>query len=74
MNKTPTLKQKVAQYEEFLHKINTMIICGDNKGLQKLIDNADSWSYAHRVGNGEYSEKEQQQIINKNFWKLTELI
>jgi hypothetical protein len=71
--KTPTLKQKVAQYEEFLHKINTMIVCCDSKSLQKLINNADSWSYSFRRGNGELSEKEQQELVNQAFWKLNNI-
>ena len=71
--KTPTLKQKVKQYEDFLHKINMLVICGDNKGIKKLIENADYWSYMHRVGNGMMTEKEQQQCIDRAFWKLTDL-
>ena len=71
--KKPTLKQKVEQYEMFLHNINTMMICGNSEGIQKLLKNADSWSYCHRVGNGEISEKKQQEIIDKAFWKLNEV-
>jgi hypothetical protein len=71
--KTPTLKQKVAQYEEFLHKINTMIVCCDSKSMQRLIDNADAWSYSHRVGNGELTDKQQQELINRAFWNLTNI-
>ena len=66
----PTLKQKVQQYETFLHNINMMMICGNNEGIAKLLANADAWSYSHRYGNGELSEKEQQHLINEKFWKL----
>lgn len=72
-SKTPTLKQKVEMYEDFLHNINTMMISGNQTGIQKLLNNADNWSYSHRVGNGELSEKQQQQIINNFFWKLNTL-
>ena len=68
--KTPTLREKVEVYEKFLHNINLMMVAGSNKGIKQLLENADSWSYAHRIGNGTYSEKEQQEIINKTFWKL----
>lgn len=68
--KTPTLKQKVYQYESFLHKINEFIISCNNDGIKELIENADNWSYSHRVGNGEHSDREQQRIINNAFWKL----
>jgi hypothetical protein len=68
--KTPTLKEKVQMYENFLHKINSFIICGEHEGIRELVKSADDWSYAHRVGNGEHSDRKQQQIINNAFWKL----
>lgn len=71
--KTPTLKQKVEQYETFLHNLNMMMVCGNPTGIQKLLNNADSWSYSHRVSNGEFSDKAQQKVINKAFWKLNEI-
>lgn len=68
--KNPTLKQKVAMYESFLHKINAFIISSDREGIKELVENADNWSYAHRVGNGEPTDAEQQKYINHAFWKL----
>ena len=67
---TPTLKQKVEMYENFLHKINSFIVSCNNDGIKELIENADNWSYSHRVGNGEPSDREQQRMINNAFWKL----
>ena len=47
--------------------------CGmDGQKVGKLIDNINSWSYAHRCGNGEHSE-EQQAIIDKAFKKLRDI-
>ena len=71
--KKPTLKEKVAQYEAFLHNINMMTISGNGSGIRTLLNNADSWSYSHRVGNGELSDKQQQELINKAFWNLNNL-
>jgi len=68
--KTPTLKQKVDQYESFLHKINSFIVSCNNDGIKELVENADNWSYSHRIGNGELSDRKQQQAINNAFWKL----
>ena len=68
--KTPTLKEKVRMYEDFLHKINMGIICMSNTMVSDLVANADRWSYMHRIGNGMYSEREQQQVINDAFYKL----
>ena len=68
--KTPTLREKVRQYEDFLHKINMFCTCGNSDGIRELIENADSFSYSHRVGNGELSERDQQKAINSTFWRL----
>lgn len=70
--KTPTLKEKVKMYEDFLHKINISVMCCDNLAVQELVHNADMWSYMHRCGNGEPSEREQQRMINSRFWRLLE--
>jgi hypothetical protein len=70
---TPTLEQKVEEYERFLHNINLMIVCHKYKAIQQLVDNADSWSYSHRVGNGELTEEQQQELINRAFWNLNNI-
>lgn len=67
---SPTDKEKVVMYERFLHAINLSLIACDNERIKKLISNADKWSYAHRIGNGQISDQEQQEIINRNFWNL----
>ena len=69
--KSPTQKEKIQMYEQFLHDIQMYSVCARGDLISILIDNACSWSYAHRVGNGELSDKEQDQIITNKFWKLT---
>ena len=67
--KTPTLRQKVDQYESFLHKINSFIVSCNNDGIKELVENADNWSYAHR--RGEFlTDNQREKIINNMFWKL----
>jgi len=68
--KTPTNKEKILQYESFLHKINSFIVSCNNDGIKELVENADNWSYAFRISNGELSDREQQKLINNAFWKL----
>jgi hypothetical protein len=68
--KTPNQKEKIEMYEAFLHKINSFIVSCNNDGIRELVENADNWSYCHRVGNGELSDRVQQQLINNAFWKL----
>ena len=67
--KTPTLRQKVDQYETFLHRINMFIISGNNDGIRELVENADNWSYSHR--SGEFAtDAQRDKMINGAFWKL----
>jgi hypothetical protein len=67
--KTPTLKQKVEMYEDFLHKINIFIISGNNDGIRELVNNADNWSYAHR--SGEFlTDRQRRKMINDMFQRL----
>ena len=68
--KSPTNKEKILQYESFLHKINSFIVSCNNDGIKELVENADNFSYSHRVGNGELSDRDQQKLINNAFWKL----
>lgn len=67
-----SLKVRVLKYEEFLHAINYAVVACNQKRLTQLIDNAFNWSRAHRVGNGEYTDEEQQLIIDRAFARLTE--
>lgn len=57
-------------YESFLHRLNMFMTCMESAGIQELLANADRFSYAHRVGNGELSEAEQEAVIDSAFWKL----
>ena len=68
--KTPNKNEKITMYEAFLHRINMFIISSNNDGIKELVENADNWSYAHRISNGEASDREQQKYINNAFWKL----
>ena len=68
--KTPNQKEKIEMYEAFLNKINSFIVSCNNDGIKELVENADNWSYAHRISNGEASDREQQKYINNAFWKL----
>ena len=65
----PTLRQKVGQYESFLHKINSFIVSCNNDGIKELIENADNWSYSHRCGEF-VTDNQRQKMINNAFWKL----
>jgi hypothetical protein len=65
-----TQKQKIEMYENFLHKISVYCTAMENDGIKELASNADRWSYAHRQGNGEISDKETQRLIDWAFRTL----
>lgn len=69
--KHPTLKEKVAVYEQLLHDLHFhSSVTMRHDLVMDLLKKISSWSFAHRAGNGEYSEKEQQQAIDAAFWRL----
>lgn len=69
--KHPTLKEKIEVYEELLHKIQLhREVTMNNAAIIRLLDKICAWSYSHRSGNGELSEKEQQSRIDHAFWNL----
>jgi len=69
--KHPTQKERIAQYEQLLHNIQFHAeVTMRPEVVRDLIGRICSWSYAHRSGNGEYSEEEKQQQIDYAFWKL----
>lgn len=66
------MRTKVQKYEEFLHAINYAMTAGNHERVRKLVDNAFRWSYAHRAGNGEYTDEEQDAMVARAMEKLTE--
>ena len=71
--KTPTLKEKVEVYEQLLHDLqfHTTVTMRPEM-VRHLLGKIEAWSYAHRAGNGELSEAQQQERINHAFHKLAE--
>lgn len=68
----PTKKEKIAMYERFIDTLALYAETGSNN-LGTLLNNAGNWSYAHRLGNGEFTEKEQEELVTKKFWKLLDI-
>lgn len=67
-------KEKIRIYEELFHKINAACISCKHDLISKYIARIDNWSYAHRRGNGQYSAKEQQELVDRATRKLIEPI
>jgi hypothetical protein len=64
-------KEKIAVYESLLHDLHfAAFVTMDNKILGDLLSKISAWSYAHRQGNGEFTDAEVQENIDKSFDKL----
>jgi hypothetical protein len=68
-----TDKEKIQKYEEFLHTLQLYVVAMDSAAIGRLVAKACDWSYAHRVGNGQHSDEEQQAIVDECFNKLTDV-
>jgi len=55
------------------NKINMACICVDNARVRDIVQAIDTWSYMHRVGNGEISDKETRKLINKALKALRDI-
>lgn len=65
-----TLKEKVRIYESVFHRISYCVTAMNNEGIRDIVSKINDWSYAHRAGNGELSEKEQKAQILRALEKL----
>lgn len=67
-----TNKERLEAYESFFHSISIFCICMNNEKIKDAVSLINNWSYAHRAGNGELSEKEQQKMIDIQTLKMRE--
>lgn len=56
--KNPTDEEKIKIYESVFHKISMCVTSMNNEKIRDIVSAIDSWSYAHRFGNGELGEDE----------------
>ncbi len=67
-----TKKERLQIYESFFHQININCITMNQPKLAEAIRLIDSWSCAHRRGNGEPSEYEQKKMVETVIIKMKE--
>lgn len=71
--KHPTLREKVEVYEALLHDLHFhSTVTMRHDAVMECLRRISAWSYAHRQGNGEPSEAEQQRMVDHAFWRLQE--
>jgi len=68
-------QEKVEVYERLFHRLQLYREVTLNKvKVERLLDAIGGWSYAHRAGNGELSDEEQQARIDACFENIKKLI
>lgn len=69
------LKTENEVFRRVFHYINThAAITMNAERMQEIIGAICSWSYAHRCGNGELSDEEQQARIDSAFYKIKQIV
>lgn len=58
-------KDRLKIYESFFHKINSAVLTFNHDKIATAIKLIDDWGYAHRVGNGEPTQRQQQAIVDR---------
>lgn len=66
-------KEKIAVYESMFHALHFAQVAMNPERVGRLLDSISAWSYAHRQGNGELTDEEQQELIEQAFKRMKEL-
>jgi hypothetical protein len=75
LTKWQQMEKENEVFRRVFHHINThAAITMNAEKMQEIIGAICSWSYAHRVGNGEYSDEEQQAVIDRAFDKIKQIV
>lgn len=56
-------EEKLKLYEKVFHRISMLNTALNAEGMRDMVGRIDSWSYAHRCGNGQLSDEEQAQLV-----------
>lgn len=67
-------KEKIAVYESMFHALHFAQVAMNPERVGRLLDSISAWSYAHRQGNGELTDEEQQKLIERSLKKMKELV
>lgn len=65
-----TKKERLQIYESFFHKIQMQLVCMNHDRIRDAVNIIGDWSYAHRMGNGQFSAYEQQQVVDNQVLKM----
>jgi hypothetical protein len=69
-----TKKDRLEIYEAFFHQFQMHIMMHNDKKITEGLRLIDSWSYAHRSGNGECSDYEQKKKVEHVIARMKDFI
>lgn len=65
-----TTNEKMQTYENLFHHINYCMLTGNHETISEILQVISDWSYAHRAGNGELTDKEIEDNINEQLKRM----
>ena len=65
-----TQKDRLRIYQKFMHQISLYVTVMNSSKIAEGVQLIDSWSYAHRAGNGELTDHEQQKLVDQVVRKM----
>ena len=65
-----TQRDRLRVYEKFMHQMSIYVTAMHSEKIKQGVQLIDNWSYAHRCGNGEYSERQQRKIVEDVIRKM----
>ena len=68
------MQEKIEVYESLLHSMQACMVGGNLTRLDVMLDLVWDWSYAHRSGNGELSDEEQAERVEKAFLEIKKVV
>lgn len=75
LTKWQQMEKENEVFKRVFHHINThAAITMNQEKMQEIIWTICAWSYAHRYGNGELTEEQQQARIDSAFNKIKQIV
>lgn len=66
--------ERLRIYEDFLHQMQMHHMLCNHEKIKEALSLIDSWSYAHRCGNGGNSDYEKKKIVEGMILKMKDFV
>lgn len=62
--------EKTSIYESIFHHMQYCMVSGNDDRIREILQIISDWSYSHRAGNGELTDKEIKRNVNKQIERM----